>query len=154
MLFTANFTITNHSSQSLCLYSVKNLKYYFNFWFIHSVCLSVCRWYTINNLVSISNISFNSFINSVTNCGPLLLVTLSSKLCNFYILSLNNLTKPSANVSSVVTAKCAIFDNLSHTTNIISFSATNSNLVISLLLSTSIASPVLYLSSLLLSECC
>jgi len=45
-------------------------------------------------------------------------------------LFLNNLTNPFTNISFFVNTKCAIFYNLSHTTNITSFSATNSNLVI------------------------
>jgi len=45
-----------------------------------------------------------------------------NKVCNnFHTLSLNNLTNPSANVLSIVAIKYIIFNNLSHTTNIISF---------------------------------
>jgi len=68
--------------------------------------------------------------NSTANCGPQSEITLSGNLYNFHILSLNNLTNPFTNVSFVVSTKCAIFYNLSYTTNITSFSATNGNLVI------------------------
>ena len=129
-MFTANSAVTNYFGQSLCLYSVKNVKYCFNSWFIHSVCLSICRWNAINNLISIPNILFNSFVNSTVNCGSLLLIILSGNPCNFYILFLNNINNSSADVPSVVATKYAIFDNQSHTTNIMSFPAANSNLVI------------------------
>ena len=46
------------------------------------------------------------------------------------MLFLNNLTNPSANVSFIVAIKYIIFDNLLHTTNIVFFPTTNSNLVI------------------------
>ena len=127
MLFTTNSAITNYSGQSLCLYSVKNLKYCSNFWFIYSICLYICRWNAVDNLVSIPNILFNSFVNSATNWGPLLLITLSS---NFHTLSLNNLANSFTNVPFVVAIKCTIFDNQLHTTKITSFSVTNGNLVI------------------------
>jgi len=129
-LFTANSTIANHYGQSLCLYSVKNLKYCSNSWFIYSVCPSVYEWNTINNLVSNPSILFNSLVNSITNCGSLLEIILFSKLYNFYMLFLNNLAKPSADILFVVATKCLIFDNLSHTTRITSFPATNSYLII------------------------
>ena len=58
------------------------------------------------------------------------LIILSSNLCNFHALSLNNLTNPSTDVLSTIVIKCAIFDNLLHTTSIAFFSATNDNLVI------------------------
>ena len=125
-----NSAIANYSGQSLCLYSVKNLKYCSNSWFIHSICLSFCEWNTIDSLISIPNILFNSFVNSTAICSPLSLITLSGNPCNFHTLSLNSLTKPSTNVPSVITTKCAIFDNLSYTTSIASFSATNGNFVI------------------------
>jgi len=51
-------------------------------------------------------------------------------LCNFYILSLNNCANPSTNVPSVIATKCVILDNLSQTTRIASFPATNSNFII------------------------
>jgi len=56
-------------------------------------------------------------------------ITLSSNLCNFYTLSLNNLAKPSANVPSVIVIKYAILANLSQTTRITLFPATNSNFI-------------------------
>ena len=122
LLFTANSVVASYSGQFLYPYSIKNLKYFSNSWFIHSVCLSVCVWNDIDNLVSISNILFNSFVNFATNCSPLLLITLSSNLYNFYTLSLNSLSKiPSTNATFVVVTKYVIFDNLSHTTSIISF---------------------------------
>ena len=83
----------------------------------------------VNNFVLISNILFNSFINSTANYGLLSEITLSSSPCNFYTLSLNNHAKSSADVLSVVATKCAILDNLSQTIRITSFPATNSNLV-------------------------
>ena len=122
--------IANYSGQSFCLYSMKNLKYCSNSWFIHSICLSVCEWNAVDNLISIPNILFNFLVSSTANCGPLLLITLSGNLCNFHMLSLNNLANPSANILSVVATKCVIFDNLSHTTSIVFFPATNGNLVI------------------------
>ena len=80
----------------------------------------------------ISNILFNSSVNFAANCGPLSNITLSSNLCNFYILSLNNLAKPFSNISSIVVTKCAIFNNILQITRITSFPATNSNLVMKL----------------------
>ena len=91
---------------------------------------SVCGWNNVDNSVSIPNILFNFFMNSTANCDPLSDTTLSNNLCNFYILSLNNCTNSSTNVPSVVATKCVILDNLSHITKIVSFLATNSNLVI------------------------
>jgi len=107
-LFTTNSTVANNSSQFLCLYSVKNHKYCFNTWLIYSICPSVCRWNIVDNLVSIPNILFNSFVNSTANCSSLLLITFSGNLCNFYTLFLNNLANPSTDVSSIVTTKCAV----------------------------------------------
>jgi len=108
---------------------MKNLRYCSNSWFIHSICLSVCRWNTINNLVSISSILFSSLVNSTMNYSPLSNIILSGNLCNFYTLSLNNLANPSADVPSVIATKCVIIDNLSQTTRIAFFPATNSNFV-------------------------
>ena len=45
------------------------------------------------------------------------------------MLSLNNHANLSANILSIVATKCVIFGNLSQTTRIASFLATNSNLV-------------------------
>jgi len=39
---------------------------------------------------------------------------------SFYILSLNNFVNSSVNIPSIVTIKCAIFNNISHTTRIAS----------------------------------
>ena len=55
---------------------------------------------------------------------------LSSSLCNFHTLSLNNFASLFADVHSVVATKCAILDNLLQTTRIVSFPATNSNFVL------------------------
>ena len=88
---------------------------------MHSICLSQK---TVNSFVSIPNILFNSFINFTINCSSLSEIMLFSSPCNFHMLFLNNLANP-----SVIATKCVIFENLSHTTSIISFSATNSNLV-------------------------
>ena len=71
---------------------------------------------------------FSSFVGSAANCGPLSDITLSGNLCSFHTLSLNNLANPFADVLSVVATKCAIFDNLSHTTRIASFPATSGSL--------------------------
>ena len=57
-------------------------------------------------------------------------ITLFSNLCNFYTLSLNNLTNPFANIPLVVAIKYTILGNLSYITRITFFSTTNSNLVI------------------------
>jgi len=43
---------------------------------------------------------------------------------------LSNLANPFADISSVVATKCTIFDNISHTTNIAFFTATNGSLII------------------------
>ena len=45
-------------------------------------------------------------------------------------LHLNNLANSSTHISSVIVIKCAIFDNLLHTTRIVFFSTTNSNFII------------------------
>ena len=57
-------------------------------------------------------------------------MTYSSNSYSFQMLSLNNHVSSSIVVSSIITTKYAIFDNLSYTTSIASFPATNSNLVI------------------------
>ena len=57
---------------------------------------------------------------------------LSDNLCNFYILSLNSHTNSSTVILSVVATKYVILDNLLHTTNIASFSATNGSFIIKL----------------------
>ena len=96
---------------------------------MHSVCPSVCEWKAVDNFVWIPNILFNSLVNSAANCSPLSDTTLSSKPCSLYILSLKSLANPSADIPSVVTMKCVIFDSLSQTTKIASFPPTTSNLV-------------------------
>ena len=73
---------------------------------------------------------FNFFVISATNYSLLSDIILFGNPCNFHILSLNNLANPSANVPSVVVTKYIILDNLSQTTRIASFPATNSNFVI------------------------
>ena len=130
LLFTTNSADASHSGQSSYLWFINILKYCSSSWFILSICLSICGWNTVDNLISISNILFSSFINSAMNWGLLSDTTLSGNLCSFYILSLNNLAKPSANVSSVVATKCVILDNLLQTTRIASFPATTGNFVI------------------------
>jgi len=112
LLFTINFAITSHSSQSLYLYFIKNLKYCSNSWFIYSVCLSIYRWNSVDNLVSILNILFNCFIKSTANCSPLLLIILCGNLCSFYISYLNSLAKSLTNISTIVAIRYVIFDNL------------------------------------------
>ena len=129
-MFTANFAVANHSGQSFCPWSMKNHRYYSNSWLILFIWLSVCRWNNVDNFVSIPNILLSFFINSTANCDPLSDTILSDNLCNFYILSLNNHNNFSTDVSSIVVTKCIILDNLSHMTKIVSFLATNSNLVI------------------------
>ena len=129
LLFTTNLAIVSYSSQSFCLWFTENWRYCFNSWFIYLICPSICGWKDIDNLVLISNILFNSLINSTINCSTLFNIVLSSNPYNFYILSLNNCTNPPTIVSSVVIIKYAILDNLLQTTRIISFPATNGNLV-------------------------
>jgi len=73
---------------------------------------------------------FSSLVNSTANCGLLSNITFSGNLCNFYMLSLNNLANLSANVPSVVATKWTILNNLLHTTKIASFLTTNSNFMI------------------------
>jgi len=87
------------------------------------------------------NILFNSLVNSTINCSPLSNTILFSNSCNFHTLSLNHLANISTDVFSIVVIKYIILDNLSHTTSIVSFSVTNSNLVIK---DTSMAFLVLY----------
>ena len=130
LLFTANSANANYSGQSFCLWSTKNQRYCSNFWFICSVCLSVCGWKAINSFISISNILFSSLVNCTANCGPLFNVTLSGNLYNFYIIFLNNLANPSTDILFVVAIKYVILDNLLQTTRIASFLATSGNLVI------------------------
>ena len=71
--------------------------------------------------VWIHSIRFNSLVKFTTNWRLLSDITLSSSPCSFYMLS-------SANISSVAATKY-IFDNMLHTTRIVSFSTTNGNLV-------------------------
>ena len=66
----------------------------------------------------IPNILFNSLIIPAANWGPLSDMMLSGRPYNFYMLSLNSLARPSADVFSVVGIKCAIFVNQSTTTRI------------------------------------
>ena len=73
---------------------------------------------TINNLVSIPNILFNFFSKFAANYGSLSDITLSGNLCNFHILFLNNLANPSTDISSIITIKYAILDNLLYITKI------------------------------------
>jgi len=112
------------------LWSTKNWKYCSSSWFIYSVCLFVYRWKDVDNFVSIPSILFSFLVNSIINYSPLSEITLFSNLCNLYTLSLNNLASPSADVLFIIAIKWVIFDNLSKTTKIISFSTTNSNFVI------------------------
>ena len=129
LLFTANSTDTSHSGQSFCLWSTKNQRYYSSSWFIHSICLSICGWNTVNSFFSIPSILFNSFINYNAKWGPLSDTTLSGNPCNFHTLFLNNLANPSIDVSSMVATKYVIFDNQLQTTRITSFPAITSNFV-------------------------
>ena len=94
---------------------------------MYSVCPSVCKWNTIDNFVSILNILFNSFVISTANYGLWSNTMLSGNLYNSYMLSLNNLTNSSTNISSIVTTKCVILDNILQTTRIAFFLATNGN---------------------------
>ena len=75
------------------------------------------------------NIPFSSLVNSAANWSPLSDTTLSDNPCSLYTLSLKSLTSPSAVVSSVITIKYAIFDNLLQITKMASFSATIGSLV-------------------------
>ena len=56
-------------------------------------------------------------------------ITLSGNSCSFHILSLNNCANPFTNVSFAIVTKYVILNKLLQTTRIISFPATNSNLV-------------------------
>ena len=116
-----NLAVTNHSGQSFCLWSTKNHKYCYSFWFILSVWPFVWGWNYVNSFVSIPNILFNSLIKSATNYSPLSNTMLFSNPCNFHILSLNNLANPFTNIFFAVATKWAILDNLSQTTRIASF---------------------------------
>jgi len=98
--------------------------------YILSICPSVWGWNTVNNLLSIPNILFNSCIIPATNWGLWSEMILSGNPCNFYTLSLNNYANPSAEVFSVVEIKCTIFVNLSTTTQIESYPWAKGNLVI------------------------
>ena len=129
LLLTANTADASYSGQSFCLWFIKNLRYCSNFWFICSVFLFVCGWKNVDNLVLIPNIQFNSLVSSVANYSPLSNITPSGNLYNFYTLFINNCTSPSTNVPSVVVTKFVILNNLSQTTRIASFPATNNNLV-------------------------
>ena len=97
---------------------------------MYSICLSVWEWNNVDSFILIPSIPFNSLVISTANYSPLFNTILSSNLCNFYILSLNNLANPFTNVSSVIATKCVILDNLLQTTRTTSFFATNGNLVI------------------------
>ena len=94
-----------------------------------SVCPFVWEWNAINNFVLMPNILFNFLVNSTANCSPLSDTILSSNPCSLHMLSLKSLANPSAVIPSVVATKCVIFDSLSQTTKITSFSATIGNLV-------------------------
>jgi len=72
---------------------------------MHSICIFVWGWNNVNSFVSVPNILFNSFIISTANYSPLSNTILSSNLCNFYMLSLNNCANSSADVSSVIATK-------------------------------------------------
>jgi len=123
LLLTTNSTNANHSGQFSCLWFTKNWRYYSNSWFICSICLSVCGWKDIDSLVLISNILFNFLINSATNCSLWSKTTLSSNSCNFHILSLDNFTDSSTNISFVVITKYVILNKLLQTTRITFFLA-------------------------------
>ena len=71
---------------------------------------------------------------------------LSGNLCNFHILSLNNLANPSTDVFSIVEIKYTIFVNLLTTTRIESYPCTSGNLVINLLRCVSTVFPELSLT--------
>ena len=130
LLLITNFADTNYSSQFFCLWSTKNWRYCSNSWFIYFVYLSVWEWNDVDSFVLISNMLFNSLIISAVNYSPLSNTILFSNPYNFYILSLNSLANPSADVSFIIATKCVILDNLLQMTRIISFLATNSNFVI------------------------
>ena len=106
------------------------LKYCSSSWLTLSVCLSVWEWNIVDNLLLIPNILFNSCIIPAMNWGPLSDIILSGNLCNFYMLSLNNIASSSTNVFFVVEIKYTIFVNLSTTTKIESYPCVSSNLVI------------------------
>ena len=84
----------------------------------------------VNNLLSIPNILFNFLINPAANWGPLSEMMLSSSLCSFYTLSLNNLANLSADVFSVVDIKWTILVNQSTTTRMLLYPYAKGNLAI------------------------
>ena len=129
LLFIMNLANTNHSSQSFCLWSIKNLRYCSSSWFILSIWPSVWGWNTVENFVSISNIWFNSFVRSTANYSLLSDTTLSGNLCSFHILFLNNCANSSTNIPLVVATKYVILNSLLQTTRTASFPATNSNFI-------------------------
>ena len=100
------------------------------YFLIYAFCMSVHLWikHCWQSCLN-SHILFNSFVNSAANYSPWFKIILSSNLCNFYMLSLNNPTSPSANVPSFVATKCTILNNLLYTTSIMSFSVASSNFV-------------------------
>ena len=81
------------------------------------------------NFVSIPTILFNSFVNFAVSYSSLSEIILFDNPCNFHILFLNNLVNSFTNISFIVITK---YDNLSHTTKIIYFSATNDKFIINL----------------------
>lgn len=95
--------------------------------------------YTLSTHLSVGRMP----LTTLSGFPPCCLVLLSSllQIVVFYQISyfliiyatsihcLNNLAKSSADVSSFVATKCAIFDNWSHIIRIMSFSTTNSSFV-------------------------
>ena len=71
LLLIANFADANYFGQFFCLWSMKNLKYCSNSWFILSVWPSVWEWNTVDSFILISKMLFNSLIISTANCGLL-----------------------------------------------------------------------------------
>jgi len=105
------------------------LRYCLSSWFTLSVCLSVWGWNAIDILLSISNILFNSHINSATNCSSLSNIMLLGRSCNFYTLFLNNCVNSSTNVFSVIGIKYTILVNQSITTRIESYPCAKGSLI-------------------------
>ena len=111
----------NKNTSSSQLWLINILRYCSSSWLILSVCSSIQGQNTINNLLFIPSISFNSLINPTVNQGPLSKIMLSSNPCNFHMLFLNSLVNSSADIFSVVGMKCTIFVSLSTTTKIESY---------------------------------
>jgi len=117
LLLYANSAHAIYSGQSFCLWLTNILKYCSISWLTRSVCLSVWGWYAVDNFVLIPRISFSSFMNFATNCGPLSDKAVSGKPCSFQTWSLKSVARPLAKVVVEVGMICACFVWRQHMTN-------------------------------------